>query len=213
MKILILGDSFAMNCEFDDSWTNILAKKLNANVEVIARGGQAFYYCYHHLQKRIHNDYDIYIILVTEPTRLYVNPKLGFTAQLAATNTHDVIGNAANEYFNHLLNLDYVYNIHALLLDKTKEMLANKKHLFFPCFNTSGIKSDFTLFDIVSFENKTLHKKFHNDNSFRLNHLIPENNEILAQYFYEKLTIGNSNISIASFISPTNEHTKRNLKE
>lgn len=207
MKILVLGDSFAAHHQHQDSWTQILKQKSNFEIDVLAVGGQSFYYCYYQL-KRIKKEYDFYIILTTEPGRIFVNEDIGYSCNTAARASND-LEKAADQFFNFLFNNEYSNDVHIWTINAIKDLLKDKKYYFIPCCINGNIglnKDGFNLLDIKLLEDKFIPKELiAGSESYRINHLFPENNKILADYFLDIITKGSSTITINDFVPPPKE--------
>jgi len=224
MRIFITGDSFAHQNHNEHCWPNILAKKLNANITLKACQGQPLYYCYKQL-KKITLDYDFYLILVSGYPRLYINDEIGINLLNFETNKPDRVlhtipkdlrmslTHASEQYVEHLMNLDYLHDMHIFTLEKIKFMLSDKQHLLYPCFypRLSILKTKyFHLSEITQYEDSFIDsREIFSSQIHRLNHLYPDNNEILAEHFSQLITTGSSNITLNDFKPPPKEFWKK----
>lgn len=69
MNVLVVGDSF---CEYSDSgtWPNFLQSKLNATVKCVGVGGCSNYTILENFKKHISSNFDVIIVLVSNPYRI-----------------------------------------------------------------------------------------------------------------------------------------------
>jgi hypothetical protein len=127
---------------------------------------------------------------------------------------HFDIIEAGDKYFKFLRQENFDQDIHNLLVKEVYNLLstANKKFVIQPVAPipytniskpTYPTDVNFFLSDIVSKQYSVISKKEsekYNQSTERLtNHLTPKNNETMANYYFDLLTIGTSKISINDF--------------
>ena len=103
-RIIIFGDSFAQDWDFEWTWTKLLAKKLNAEQVNYAIGGSSIEYSMYQFTeylKNNHRDNDKIIFVATEPNRSpIVHPKYDPTSAALHTLTGDKEFKQAWELFD-----------------------------------------------------------------------------------------------------------------
>lgn len=229
MRILIVGDSFAHMYVEDDSWPVILGKKLNAEITVKAAAGMPLYYCYRQL-KNLKQDYDYYIVLVSSFFRIYVTDLIGInlaqvdddyvkkterSVSIADFSEHyrrTAVARAVKQYYDELMDLDYLKDVHMMCYKEIKNLLADKNYTIMPCFwsDLSLIEGNpFNLSEITAIEDSYIGvDRIDELQPKRLNHLFPVNNHILAEHFAQLISKGYSHITIKDFQPPPEEYWK-----
>ena len=102
-RIIIFGDSFAQDWDFEWTWTNLLAKKLNAQQINYAIGGSSIEYAMYQFVDYLKNNYkddDKIVFVVTNPARSpIVHPNYEPTSSALHSMTGD---NKFNEAWSNL---------------------------------------------------------------------------------------------------------------
>lgn len=164
MKIAFIGDSFCGG-NTDASWTNILARRLDAEVICRGRGGISIGQAYFDLIDCL-ADADLYFMLYTDHRRLFNSQLYPLNAVscmdfeqrgLTGMVTHDGISlcdaelwDAGLRYFKHLYNDQYHELVHWLIIRRCDEILAHhissnphKRAYHFHCFPTACSVNEF----------------------------------------------------------------------
>lgn len=214
--LLIVGDSYCASKD-EKSWCKILGKKLNCETTVVGEISASLFYAYQGLTKSSEN-FDYYLVLVTNPGRLFFKSTPFFSNPFAANwakNTNDINlhnkAKASEFYYNYLVNEDFDNFVHDSLITQIKEFLKYKNHVIYPNFKTSRI--DINYFSMLDITNECFSKLF-NKNNFNfykdvyqnyketnnvINHTTVESQEIIADHFFQLLTDNKSNIKISDF--------------
>ena len=217
MKIFIAGDSFCSNTT-EKSWTKKLEKNIKkSSVKVIGEQGSSLFFTYQNLLKNL--DCDYYIILVTNPGRLFFEKSPHFSNPLSAYNKLKLLNPKENvdlenkckatiDYYKLLKSYMFDTFVHQKILEEIKKLLEHKKKIIFPCFKSSGINAPFTMFEILEKGFKPFSTKYkYYDEVYRsyqeteniINHHSEENQTILADYFSDIILKEKSDITIEKF--------------
>jgi len=219
-KLLIIGDSYCASRNIN-SWCNILSNKLNCELEIIGEVSASLFYAYQGLIKS-NKVFDYYIILVTNPGRIYFN-SLPFISNPFSAKWTKYSGDrnlyykasAAELYYNHLSNEEFDNFVHDSIIEKIKIFLNNKNYIIYPNFQTSRLPVEY--FSMLDITNECFSKLFNkNDFSFYkdvyqlyketdnvINHVTLESQEIIAEHFFQLLLNNKSNIKISDFSNCT----------
>lgn len=215
-KLLIVGDSYCASKNLN-SWCFKLSKKLNCEVKIIGEVSASLFFAYQNLITDA-EEYDYYLILVTNPGRLYYkdlpffsNPYAANWAKASSDINLNKKAEASEMFYNYLSNEVFDNFVHDVIIEKIQKKLQNKNFLIYPNFKTSRIESNyFTMLDITNkcfskFFNKQefnfykdVYQKFQETDKV-INHVTLECQEIIAEHFFQILTIGKSNILISNF--------------
>lgn len=215
MKIFIVGDSFCAN-NTEKSWTKKLEKNIkNSSIKVIGEQGASLFFAYQNLLKNL--NYDYYIILITNPGRLFFEESPHFSNPFSAHNKLIKLNDdtelknkcrATIDYYKYLRSDIFDNFVHQQLLNEIKNTLKNKNKILFPCFKSSGVNAPFTMFEILekgfkpfSQKYKYYHEvyRYYQETENIINHHSKENQEILGNYFTDVILKGTSNITIQHF--------------
>ena len=220
MDIFITGDSFC--ADKSGGWPFILQNSLpNCNIKLYGEVGSSLFYSYQNLLKHQNTDYDFYIVLVTNPGRLYSDRSPHFSNIYSAENKILSLDKATDaalinrcratvDYYQYIRNDEFDLFVHDQLLKEIGNILKNKKFILFPCFASSNVDAPFTMIDILlkgfkPFGNRSnfFHEVYKNYTETKnlINHTSVENQEILARYFKDCITNGSSDINIKNFKS------------
>jgi hypothetical protein len=140
MKILVSGCSLSAGAGFADSmedpriWTNLLAKKMNAEVTNVSRPGYDNPGIFlNALEKLTSHDYDLILLQITALGRICVSPNLHGIIPLSATNILETWKNKFDfkthkDFLRHftMLNGDYEHWKRLTKIIYTAQNLANK---------------------------------------------------------------------------------------
>lgn len=217
MKIFIAGDSFCSN-NTEKSWTKKLEKNIKkSSVKVIGEQGSSLFFTYQNLLKNL--NYDYYIILVTNPGRLFFEDSPHFSNPFSAYNKLKLLQpeenidlenkcKAAINYYRYLRSDIFDNFVHQKILEDIKKLLETKKKIIFPCFKSSGVTAPFTMFEILekgfkpfSHKYKYYHEvyRYYQETENIINHHSEENQTVLANYFSEIILKEKSNITLENF--------------
>lgn len=219
----VFGDSYA---GASDGWPLTLSHKLNCNLKCYGHGATSLFWSYTNLKNMLpqikDNDYVVFII--TMPGRLYCSQeltkdldKIDITKEVTypITGLEHILSqienvpknsngfnflNAAKEYYELLYNHSYQLEVHQLLTNEIYGMISNKKGYIISLQDSKN--NDLCLFDVVKHQSKYIGKMFDKEkkqNGILQNHLTPDNNSILADFFFDKLTKGFTNITLDNF--------------
>ena len=210
MKVAFIGDSFCSS-NMDHSWTDLLAKNINAEIVCRGRGGMSIGQAYFDLIEYLDNA-DIFFMLYTDHRRL-------FNSQLYPLNTsscfdfeqrglkgmvsHDVnsfpdadLWDAGLKYFKYIYHQSYHELVHALIIKQCDSILArhlsanpHKKVYHFHCFPadcttdefTSGSCCRETLFDLITRHGINLTEMNENHMSVQLNAAVADRMSMLIK--------------------------------
>lgn len=214
MNIFISGDSFCANKK--QGWPFFLEKMIpGSNITLYGEIGSSLFYTYQNLLSNIDKDFDYYIILITNPGRLYSEESPHFSNPFSAynhmiQNEGSLLGDrckATIDYYKYLRSDKFDNFVHNQLLEQITELLKHKNKIIFPCFKSSGVTAPFTMIDVLhkSFEpfNKLNYfndvYKHYEESENVINHTSLTNQKILAEYFRDLIVCKKSNININSF--------------
>lgn len=145
-KILICGDSFAVNYTPDDptaiGWSAMLANEFS--ITNSAQAGISEYKILKQLKQQNLDNYDAIIVSHTSPFRvhikdhplyqnstLYKNADLIYNDVLAHYNSNptSVVLSTAKNYFENIFDEDYYYDMYLLLVNEIKSLTQNYRCL------------------------------------------------------------------------------------
>jgi len=219
-KLLITGDSYCAS-KNPKSWTNILADRLNAELTLAGAVSASLYYAYDNLI-RLDDNHDYIVTLVTNPGRLstleapYVSNQYSakhYRAKAEEANDHKLYlkYKSAEMYYENLVNSNFDEFVHDMILQKLEEYFKNRNGIIYPNFKMSRYPSEyFTMLDVTdacfsryfkkdnyNFYTELFQKSFETGNV--INHSTIECQELIADHFYQLITIQKSNITIDDF--------------
>ena len=238
MKIGIFGDSYASakNANPAPSWINILSRRKNTFVRSHGESGSNFYYTVDQF-KTYHKQYDLNIMLVTNPGRIWArgsNILHGFEKFFNSVDTieehlrfhkeHAVgarrektitILETVKNYLIYIQDFEYEVYLQQLMI---QDVLAMDKNLILiPCYSDSILNNTKgNLFDIFLKENEAWDYKMHTSKGIDIRncHMTAENNKILAEKIIAYIEQGKEiDLNINDFISPNLESKDFYIKE
>jgi hypothetical protein len=197
------GDSFCASTD-NNSWTTILAKKLNCDIKNIGVGGSSIWKAILDFNKcRNSNSIpDINIFCWTNPQRLYHPTK---TANLASMlKQKSSLADAVRKYYAYLYfedkeNLNYKFTLEYFENYVLKNIKDKKCYQIFSInpkdCNTDSLEVDLNYnfindFSLLQFSEYTiknhLNQQWHHKTL--VNHMSIDKNEQLADYFFQRIT-------------------------
>lgn len=212
MKIAVYGDSFA---EYNPQgkfpgWPERLAEKMNAEVSIFGKAGTSVLFSYRKFLEN-YKDYDLNIVLITDPFRYPKAIELSGNKEVYAVNYANIENhrkNYAQSQLDHKIldNLEgwfismdeTLYQLFAELATKDMASMRNNT-IFYPCFTCSwgpdfyktlGLRPDRDLFSIRDNVFKRIGvepNNFTENNLVISNHFSPELNESFANFLLTKI--------------------------
>lgn len=237
MKIGIFGDSYASpkNANPTPSWINILNQHKDMFVSSYGQSASNFYYTVDQF-KTYYKQYDLNIILVTNPGRIWArhsNTLHGFEKffnsidtieeQLRLRKEHAVsvrqdkvitILETVKNYLLHIQDFEYECYLQELMI---RDVLAMDKNLILiPCYSNSILNNTKgNLFDVFLKENEAWGEIYTNKaTDIRNCHMTAENNKILAEKIIAYIEQGKEiDLNINDFVSPSLDSKDFYIKE
>lgn len=218
-KILITGDSYCASKK-NESWTRLLSERLQSNLTIAGEVGASLYYAYENLLN-LDDNHDYYIVLVTNPGRLYFRNPPHFSNKYVATWTHETTEDvqlklkalATKHYYETLYDEKFDNYVHQSIIEDIEDYLSVKNSVIYPNFKFSNYYTPY--FTMLEITNACFSKFFkHLDRPFNfytdiyqkfsetdnvINHTTLECQELIAEHFYQILTNGFSTVKIEDF--------------
>ena len=219
-KLLITGDSYCASGK-KESWTKILADKLNAKLTVAGAVSASLFYAYDNLVN-LDDEHDYVITLITNPGRLYLpnppyfsNPYTARQYKAKAETENDTESylkfKAGELYYENLSNEKYDNFIHDTIIEKIEGYLKDRNAIVYPNFKMSRYPTEyFTMLSVTdacfsryfdksdySFYVDIFQKYLETENV--INHTTVECQELIAEHFYQLLTTSKSTITLQDF--------------
>ena len=220
MKIGIFGDSYSdphSHSITDNplSWTNILKNKYSLNIANYSRGCTSSFWSLTRLREHIES-IDAIVFVLTYSGRIYhPNSYLrlcnlsSVEGQLQSKNTsNSEIYEAAKQYYLYLDNTEFNDFVQSSIINEIKTLSAvhNKKLILIPAFRPIDFQSIFkmSLNDICIQEQKLVagvdnRRMAETEKPTTANHLLPINNEILAEKVFQLLTDKINTVTLDDF--------------
>jgi hypothetical protein len=209
-------------------WQSILAEKLGVDFDCFGLNGSNLYYSYNKLKSLKNlNEYQYVVFIETAPGRLSIgenakndlffisnNSKVHYDIMSYRSSFYYDIIEAGEKYFKFLRQENFDQDVHNLLVKEIYNILSTANKIFviqpLSLVNYTNITKpkyptdvNFFLLDIISKQYSTIPRKkfekYHVGNERLANHLTPRNNQLIADYYFDLLTSGKSNIYIDNF--------------